>query len=266
MTTGEKPPPKTLERVISKAGLGSRRQARSWIHAGRVTVNGEHTENPDRWIDPAIEEVLFDGKPLPADAKRYILLHKPAGYLTTSSDPEGRPTVYDLLTDVGTFVSYVGRLDLDTAGLLILTNDHQLAERVSNPAYHVPKTYLVETSARLTDEQIDRLRSGIDLADGPTRPAVVDRLGDGEDSTRVAITITEGRNRQVRRMMDALGLGVVSLVRNRIGSIETDALAAGTWRELTPAEVAELLRTERPASPQASTEDGATRLEPEPED
>jgi len=244
MTTGEKPPPKTLERVISKAGLGSRRQARSWIHAGRVTVNGEHTENPDRWIDPAIEEVRFDGKPLPVEPKRYILLHKPAGYLTTSSDPEKRPTVYDLLGDIGTFVSYVGRLDLDTSGLLILTNDHQLAERVTNPAYHVPKTYLAETSPRLSGEQLDRLRAGIELTDGPTRPATVERPSDAPDDVRVTITITEGRNRQVRRMIEVLGASVVSLVRTSIGSIAAGDLASGTWRELTPEEVAGLLRSE----------------------
>ncbi len=124
---------KTLERVISKAGIGSRTQARSWIHAGRVRVNGHVVEDPDVWIDFDRDRILFDDKPLQAKKPVYVLLYKPAGYITTFKDPEGRPTVYDLITDVETFVSPVGRLDLDTSGLLILTNDTQFAERLTNP-------------------------------------------------------------------------------------------------------------------------------------
>ncbi|MGE0393932.1 MAG: pseudouridine synthase, partial [Vicinamibacterales bacterium] len=133
-------PLKTLERVLSKAGLGSRTEARSWIHRGRVTVNGRIVENPDHWVDMARDAVLFDGAPLARRERVYLLLYKPTGYLTTYKDPEGRPTVYDLLDGVDTFVSPVGRLDLDTSGLLLMTNDTQLAERVTNPDSHVPKT------------------------------------------------------------------------------------------------------------------------------
>ena len=133
-------PLKTLERVLSKAGVGSRVDARQWIAAGRVKVNGQIVRDPDQWIDMQRDRVRLDGRPLQARERVYILLYKPTGYLTTYRDPKGRPTVYDLLADLGTFVSPVGRLDLDTSGLLLMTNDNQLAERVTNPASHVPKT------------------------------------------------------------------------------------------------------------------------------
>ncbi|HEY6508610.1 MAG TPA: pseudouridine synthase [Vicinamibacterales bacterium] len=236
MGNGDARPLKTLERVISKAGLGSRSQARSWIHAGRVRVNGEATQNPDRWVDLVADDIRFDGKPLPDTGKRYLLLHKPTGYLTTRRDPGGRPTVYDLLRDVEGVVSYVGRLDLDTSGLLLLTNDNAFAERVSNPAFHVPKTYLVEPSARLSDQDLQRLRDGIVLDDGPTRPAVVERIA-GDLEARFTITITEGRNRQVRRMVEALGARALSLVRTRIGPLVIGDMPAGQWRDLTALEV-----------------------------
>ena len=129
----KKRPLKTLERVLSKAGIGSRVEARSWIHAGRVTVNGKLIRNPDHWIDMERDRVRFDDKPLEARERLYVLLYKPTGYLTTYKDPEGRPTVYDLIADVGTFLSPVGRLDLDTSGLLLMTNDNRFAERVTNP-------------------------------------------------------------------------------------------------------------------------------------
>src|SRR5207248_9778453 len=135
---------KTLGRVLSKAGIGSRTQARSWIHAGRVRVNGRIVENPDLWIDFKRDRVLFDDKPLRPRTRAYILLYKPAGYITTFKDPEGRPTVYDLIADVDTFVSPVGRLDLDTSGLLILTNDTQFAEKLTNPDHNITKRYLVK--------------------------------------------------------------------------------------------------------------------------
>jgi pseudouridine synthase len=151
--------------------------------------------------------------------------------------------VYDLITDVDTFVSPVGRLDLETSGLLLLTNDHQLAERITNPESHVPKTYLVKASMVLTDAQLQQLRDGIELADGPTRPAIVTRLRDSATYTHVEITLTEGRNRQVRRMIEALGAKVLKLVRVKIGSIGIGTLPIGRWRPLTSAEVASLAGT-----------------------
>jgi 23S rRNA pseudouridine2605 synthase len=238
--TDEKRPLKTLERVISKAGLGSRTEARSWIHAGRVTVNGKDTRNPDQWVDLERDRVRFDGKPLEVREPVYVLLHKPTGYLTTYKDPAGRPTVYDLVKDVGTFLSPVGRLDLDTSGLLLMTNDNGLAERVTNPESHVPKTYLVQAAPALSDAQLQRLREGVALSDGPTRPAEVRRVRESDEGTLFEIVLTEGRNRQVRRMVEALDATVLELVRIKLGPIAIGTLALGTWRALTPSEVAAL--------------------------
>jgi pseudouridine synthase len=229
-------PLKTLERVISKAGLGSRTEARKWIGAGRVRVNGKLIQTPDHWVDLERDHVSLDGRPVRGGEKIYLLLYKPKGYLTTYKDPQGRPTIYDLLEDVGQFVVPVGRLDLDTSGLLLVTNDTQFAERVTNPDYKVPKTYLVKTASRLTDEDLDRLRSGVQLKDGPTKPAAVTRLRDSGDHTFLEITISEGRNRQVRRMIEAAGSGVLTLVRTAIGPIHIGSLPIGKHRPLTPAE------------------------------
>ncbi|HEU4693528.1 MAG TPA: pseudouridine synthase [Vicinamibacterales bacterium] len=232
-----KRPLKTLERVLSKAGLGSRVEARSWVHAGRVTVNGKVTRNPDQWVDMERDRVRFDDRPLVARDRVYLLLYKPTGYLTTYKDPDGRPTVYELVADVGTFLSPVGRLDLNTSGLLLMTNDNRFAERVTNPDSHVPKTYLVKASTLLTDAHLQQLRDGIELADGPTRPASVRRLRNSEKYTHFEITLTEGRNRQVRRMVEALGAKVLKLVRVKVGPIGIGTLPIGKWRLLTPAEV-----------------------------
>ncbi len=240
----KKRPLKTLERVLSKAGIGSRVEARSWIHAGRVKVNGALIRNPDHWVDMKRDRVQFDGKPLTARERIYLLLYKPTGYLTTYKDPQGRPTVYDLIADVGTFLSPVGRLDLDTSGLLLMTNDNQLAELVTNPQSHVAKTYLVKASILLSDAQLDQLRDGIELTDGVTRPAVVSRVRDSAKYTHFEITLTEGRNRQVRRMVEVLGARVLKLVRVRVGKIGIGTLPIGKWRLLTRSEVASLMGEE----------------------
>jgi 23S rRNA pseudouridine2605 synthase len=223
--------------VLSKAGLGSRTQARSWIHAGRVQVNGRVVENPDTWIDFNQDKILFDNKPLQSKSKLYILLYKPTGYITTFKDPAGRPTVYDLIQDIDTFVSPVGRLDLDTSGLLILTNDTQFAERLTNPDHKVPKTYLVKCADLIPDESIERLRKGVELSDGTTRPAEVKRVRDSGKYTHLEIRISEGRNRQVRRMIEAIGSKVLKLVRTAIGPIRIGDLKIGDHRELSPAEL-----------------------------
>ncbi len=229
---------KTLERVLSKAGLGSRTEARSWIHERRVSVNGKVVENPDMWIDFDRDKIEFDGAPLAAKDKLYVLLYKPSGYLTTYNDPEGRKTVYDLLTDVPSFVGTVGRLDEDSSGLLLLSNDNQFAERMTNPDYHVPKTYLVKCSTRISDESIELLRRGVHLEDGLTKPAQVERVRDTGTKSFLEIMLREGRNRQVRRMIEAVGAKVLKLVRTKIGAIEIGDMPSGTWRYLKPAEVA----------------------------
>ncbi len=199
-------------------------------------VNGKLIQTPDHWVDLERDRVTLDGKPVAAQERRYILLYKPTGYITSYGDPENRATVYDLLKDLGAWVVPVGRLDQDTSGLLVLTNDTQFAEQVMNPDYKVPKTYLVKSSTRLSDEQLDSLRNGVELNDGPTRPAVVERLRDSGKYTHLQLTITEGRNRQVRRMIEAVGSKVLKLVRTAIGPIEIDKLEIGKYRDLTPAE------------------------------
>jgi len=183
------------------------------------------------------DHITFEGRPLRPAGKIYILLYKPKGFLTTYRDPEGRPTVYDLIRDAGKWLSPVGRLDLDTSGLLLLTNDTAFAERVTNPKHKVAKTYQLKTSTLLSDEQIERLRRGVELSDGPTRPAVVTRLRDSARYTYLELTLTEGRNRQVRRMIEAVGSKVLKLVRVAIGPIRIGDLPIGKWRRLTADEV-----------------------------
>lgn len=234
---GGKRPLKTLERVLSKAGLGSRTDARKWIGAGRVKVNGRLVQNADQWVDLERDKVTLDDKPVRPGKKVYLLLYKPKGYITTYKDPEGRPTVYDLIRDAGQWLGTVGRLDRDSSGLLLLSNDNRFAEQVTNPEYKIPKTYLVKASTRLSDEQMDQLRRGVVLSDGPTQRAVVKRVRDGAKYSFLEITICEGRNRQVRRMIEAIGSKVLKLVRVRIGGIEIGGLAIGKYRELTAAEV-----------------------------
>jgi pseudouridine synthase len=234
-------PLKTLERVLSKAGLGSRTEARRWIGMGRVKVNGKTVQDPDCWIDLKCDRVAFDNKPLRAIEKIYILLYKPTGYITTYKDPENRPTVYDLIREIPEWLSPVGRLDLDTSGLLVLTNDTQFAERLTNPEHKVPKTYQVKTATRLGDEQLEQLRHGVVLSDGPTLAAQVTRLRDSGNHTFLELTIAEGRNRQVRRMIEALGSHVLKLVRTAIGPIRIGDLQIGKHRPLEPAEVRSLV-------------------------
>jgi pseudouridine synthase len=254
---GERPI-KTLERVLSKAGLGSRAQARKWIGSGRVSVNGKIVQTPDQWVDLERDRVMLDDKAVRSAKKIYLLLYKPKGYITTRKDPDGRPTVYDLLQDFGQWVVPVGRLDQDSSGLLLLTNDTSFAERVSNPGYKVRKTYLVKASTLLQDQQLDQLRNGVLLDDGPTQPAEVKRLRDSARSTFLEITIREGRNRQVRRMLEAVGSNVRKLVRTEIGGVRIGDLPIGEYRELTAAEV-ELIakpgqRAKAPASRSINSE------------
>ncbi len=240
--------------MFSKAGRGSRTEARRWIGEGRVSVNGVTAHNPDQWIDLARDRVTLDGKPITATRGIYILLYKPKGYLTTYRDPENRPTVYDLIADLGAWLAPVGRLDLDTSGLLLMTNDTAFADHVTSPAHLVPKTYQAKTATLLSEEQLERLRGGIELSDGPTRPAEVRRLRDSARHTFIEIVLTEGRNRQVRRMIEAAGSRVLKLVRTAIGPLRIADLAIGKWRRLTEEEIAALGgRVRRPVPATSNT-------------
>jgi 23S rRNA pseudouridine2605 synthase len=232
-----KRPLKTVERVLSKAGLGSRTEARKWIAEKRVRVNGRVVDDPDSWVDLERDHVTFDNKPLKKQQPAYLLLYKPAGYLTTYRDPQGRPTIYDLLPDRERYLFPAGRLDLETSGLLILTNDTAFAERLTNPDYKVPKTYQVKASRHLSDGELDALRGGVELRDGPTKPAIVTRLREPGGRTVFEITITEGRNRQVRRMVESLDAKVLKLVRTAIGPVRIGDLQIGKTRALNDDEV-----------------------------
>jgi len=230
-------PLKSLDRVFSKAGVASRSEARSWISGGRVRVNGKSIRNPDHWVDLERDRVTLDNKPLQQAARRYILLYKPKGYLTTRRDTEGRPTVYDLVSDAGIWLAPVGRLDLDTSGLLLMTNDTGFADRIADPERKVPKVYQVKAATLLSDGQLEQLRQGVQLNDGPTRPAQVRRLRDSARHTHLELTIAEGRNRQVRRMLEAVGSKVLKLVRTAVGPVRLGELPIGKWRDLTVEEV-----------------------------
>jgi pseudouridine synthase len=226
-----------LARVLSKAGVCSRTVAAEWIRAGRVEVDGRVVLDPDSRVVGEGATVTVDGRRIAAAKRSYFAFHKPRGYVTTRSDPSGRLTIYHLLEDLGEWVIAVGRLDLDTSGLLLLTNDTRFADAVASPESHLAKTYRVTAKPRVAEDALDRLRRGVVLADGPTRPAAVTRIADRGPCTVFDIAITEGRNRQVRRMVKEIGAKVVKLERRSIGPVELGALPSGKLRKLTADEV-----------------------------
>jgi pseudouridine synthase len=223
-----------LNAYLARAGVASRRGADELIKAGRVRVNGEpgqlHT-----FVDQG-DLVELDGRPLVPQHLAYVLLHKPPGVVTTARDPQGRPTVVELVAHQSRVVP-VGRLDADTTGALLLTNDGPLAHRLAHPRYEVEKVYEAEVEGRPDDEALRRLREGVELEDGRTAPARVRRLGE----SRLELAIHEGRNRQVKRMCEAVGHPVRRLHRSRYAGLTLAGLGPGEWRELTEKELASLL-------------------------
>jgi len=226
-----------LQKVLARVGIGSRRVCEDLIGEGRVRVDGEMAVLGRR-VDPETALIEVDGAPVGVrpDLVHYVL-NKPAGVVTTADDPQGRPTVVGLVPDEPR-VFPVGRLDVDTEGLLLLTNDGELAHRLTHPSYGVEKEYVAEVEGLPTRAVLRRLREGVELDDGPTAPARATLV----DPSVVRLTIHEGRNRQVRRMCEAVGHSVVRLVRTRIGPLADRSLAPGAWRELTGDEVRSLQR------------------------
>jgi 23S rRNA pseudouridine2605 synthase len=234
-----------LQKILSQAGVASRREAERIITDGRVAVNGHIVTELGTKADADTDRITVDGKPIrPESSKRYILLYKPVGYMTTMKDPEGRPIVTDLLKNVKERVYPVGRLDYNTEGLLLLTNDGALANRLAHPSHEVDKGYLVRVRGQASPSQLKHLELGVDLEDGRTAPAQVSLVRESEQNCWISITIHEGRYRQVRRMCEAVGLTVVRLKRSRYGFLEIGELKPGQYRELTPAEVERLKKGE----------------------
>jgi 23S rRNA pseudouridine2605 synthase len=245
-----------LQKILSRAGVSSRRAAEELIVAGRVAVNDVVVSELGAKADPDQDAITVDGRQLGTDAARvYLILYKPAGYMTTLKDPQGRPLVTDLLTSVRERVYPVGRLDYNTEGVLLLTNDGDWANALAHPRHEVDKEYHVRVRGQVSPEQIRRLAAGVDLDDGKTAPALVRMVRESDSNTWLSITIHEGRYRQVRRMCEAVSLSVVRLKRVRYSFLGLEGLKAGEYRYLTPEEATRLRgapRGEKAARPTAS--------------
>lgn len=232
-----------LQLALARAGVASRRRAEALIREGRVAVNGEVVTELGTKADPDTDEITFDGRPIQGrEEKATIVLHKPVMVMTTLSDPEGRETVADLVDEPLRFVP-VGRLDFHTEGALLLTTDGELMNRLLHPRHHVPKVYLVKVRGRLKPTAIGRLTQGVELEDGGTRPAVVDVLEEAPRHTWIRMVVTEGRNRLIRRMVEAVDHVAMRVVRTEFATIGIGDLEPGTYRYLDAKELARVYET-----------------------
>jgi pseudouridine synthase len=234
-----------LQKILSTAGIASRRAAERLMTEGRVTVNGQTAREPGTKADPEHDDIRVDGRPVRRPARRiYLLLNKPRGYVTTRSDPEGRPTILDLVPGLHDYVYPVGRLDYDSEGLLILTNDGDLAAALTHPSHEVEREYHARVRGTPDDRALGRIARGVVIQGRRTAPArvalVSTGLGQERDQSRVSIVLHEGRSRQVRTMCETIGHPVVRLRRVRIGPLTDPVLKTGLVRELTAREVAAL--------------------------
>ncbi len=233
--------PLRLHVLLARVGVASRRRAERMIEEGRVAVNGRVVRALGAKADPARDAVTVDGQPLPpVEEPVYYLLNKPAGYFSTMSDPRGRPTVADLLQEIPQRVYPVGRLDADTEGLLLVTNDGFVAQAVLHPRYGVAKTYRALVEGQPSREAMERLRRGVVLRDGPTAPARARILRRKDDDTWIELILKEGRKRQVKRMCRVVGHPVKKLVRTRVAFLTREGLAPGELRRLQPSEISRL--------------------------
>jgi 23S rRNA pseudouridine2605 synthase len=232
-----------LQKILAASGVASRRKSEELITTGRVSVNGQVVTELGSKADASIDKIFVDGKSLEREQFLYFLLHKPKGYVTTASDPQGRPTVLDLMRNIPERIYPVGRLDYASEGLLLMTNDGALAQKLTKAGEHIPKTYLVKISGKLTERSLVRLRAGITipLDDGrrvKTSPAKI-RLAEDAPNPWYEVILIEGRNRQIRRMFDAIGHHVEKIKRTKLGPLTLDVLP-GKFRPLTPKEISEL--------------------------
>lgn len=234
--------PERLQKIISQAGIASRRRAEELITAGRVAVNGRIVAELGAKVEPGRDVVTVDGRPLAGEEKVYVLLNKPRGVVTTLSDPRGRKTVADIVADLPVRLYPVGRLDYNTEGLLLLTNDGDLTHALTHPSHEIGKTYVATVAGRPSEEKLDRLRIGITLEDGVTAPARVKLIGyDPErNAATLEIIIHEGRNRQIRRMCEAIGHPVDKLKRTEFAFLTLEGVHRGRYRRLAPEEVVRL--------------------------
>jgi len=242
-----------LQKAIADSGLASRRKAEELIAAGRVVVNGRVVTELGTKVDPTRDHIKVDGRHLkPMPPQTFLIVNKPRGFVSSLSDPEGRPTITNLLRGVTMRVFPVGRLDFDSEGLLLLTNDGQIAHTLLHPRYHVQKTYLIKVKGVLTDEDIASLERGVKLEDGLTAPAQVKKVRKAEANSWLEITIHEGRKHQVKRMLEVVGHPVLRLTRVRFGPLALGDLAPGEFRFLTDREanaLRALLKATREAQP-----------------
>jgi pseudouridine synthase len=234
-----------LQKVIAQAGVASRRKAEQLIAQGRVTVNGRPVTTMGTTVDPAVDLVVVEGRRLPRHAPLlYVLLHKPRGYLTTCDDEQGRPTVFDLLKRQPVRLFPVGRLDVNSEGLLLLTNDGRLANHLLHPRYRIPRVYLVKIQGVITEQEVEQLRHGMLLDDGKTLPAQVQMMQQAEKSCWLRLTLYEGWHRQIHRMLQRCGgYSIKRLQRVAMGPLTLAGLASGNYRMLQPFEVTRLRQT-----------------------
>lgn len=231
----------TVTRALSKLGYCSRTQAERLLAERRISVGGKTVTDFETWVDIRLDRIEVDGRPVTAEEKIYVMLNKPRGLVTTRHDPEGRETVYSCLKDAGFgFLSPVGRLDKASEGLLLFTNDTVFAQRLLDPATHVPKIYHVQVGGHLDERQVRQLESGVLVESETWRAASARIIREGEKNTWLEVTLEEGRNRQIRRMLDGIGVECLRLVRVAIGELELGDLPKGDVRRLTTNEIAVL--------------------------
>jgi 23S rRNA pseudouridine2605 synthase len=235
-----------LQKIIARAGIASRRTAETLIQEGHVWLNGRIVTQLGTKADPRTDEIRVDGKRIAPELRNiYIMLHKPRGYITTLSDPEGRPIVTELVSSISERIFPIGRLDYDSEGLLLLTNDGAFSQRILHPSFAIPRSYRVKIAGHLTGEQWRALAGGLELSDGLFNPVSISLEKSNRKSSWLNVVLVQGRTREIRRAFDSLGRRVSRLIRMAYGNLELGTLQTGKWRHLTDTEVRNLLKLSR---------------------